>query len=67
MFAHGHGKLVLVIRGAVDLLADLNIAAVVALQASQQNGVGRWLRRLVAEFGDSGIFDADVIENLQEI
>jgi len=67
VFAHGHGELILVVRRSVDLLVDLHITAVVALQASEENGVGRGLRCLITEFGDSRIFNTNVIKNLQEI
>lgn len=64
VLAHSHRELVFVIGRTIDLLGDLYIAAVVTLQAGQQDGIGRGLCGLVAELRDAWILDADVIENL---
>lgn len=65
MLAHCHCELVLVVCGAINLLGDLYIAAIIALQTGQQNGIWRWLRCLVAELCDARILNAYVVENLE--
>lgn len=65
VLAHSHFILVLVVGRAINLLGDLDIAAIIALQAGQQDGIWRWFRCLVTELCDTWILNAYVVENLR--